>query len=325
MIDKLELRLPALTAFQREVREFMLEARHFHDSTRAMPAKRYEWRTDLRPIGRDVILHYGLKRPEGDMHSREHKLEILDTGKKSYSELAALLDRTIQVLPDDLEIMRIDLCADIHGVPIAWFLPRARVKFKRYAHEIGEAKYQRIGTRGIETICAGKRPNMVRFYDKVAECEMQLKRLQRKQSRDADTLTLESEFGIIPGSVITRVERQYGGNRIPREIGTFNQLAQLPQFDPFTNIEIVNGTGVKAPTVEECGLDTWLAGTRLAELHAEMGEQQFRRFLSRHSSGNAARIRKKYRDFLATGSDHPVTPATLRETFCKSVTEQLAA
>ena len=293
MIDKLELRLPAMTTFHPEVREFIGESLHFANSSRTMKSGRYEWVTDLRPIGRDALLHCGLKRRDNEPHKGEHKLELLDTGKKGFSGLIGLVEATIEGAVDDLDVMRIDLCADIHGTPMDWFLSRLRIKFKRIAYEIGELKYQRVGKAGIQTLSGGKRPNMVRVYNKIAEYLDQLKKLQRKRSKDADLLTLESEFGVSETDVITRVERQFGGGRIPIVIDSFSRLRGLPNFNPFTNIESLNGSGAKVPSILDCGLDVWLTGTRLQQMQNEMGEQQFRRWLSANSSGNAARYMKR--------------------------------
>jgi hypothetical protein len=325
MIDKLELRLPRVTVLRPLVREFIAESRHFKNSTRTMGSGRYEWVTDVRPVGIDALLHYSLKREENDPHEGEHKLELLDTGKKGYSDLAGQVEAVIECSADDLDIMRIDLCADMYGVPVEWFLGRMRVRFKRIAHEFGIPKYQRIGKAGIQTVSAGRRPNIVRVYDKVAECKDQLRKLQRKRSRDADELTLEREFGISENAVITRVERQFGGQRIPRAIECFGLLSRLPEFNPFTNIEICNGTGARVPTIPECGLDTWLTGTLLHQFQTEMGEQQFRRWLNANSAGNAARYRKKYADFLQPEGDNLLTNETIFQTYRKSVMEQLAA
>lgn len=325
MIDKLDLRLPRVTEFRQEPREFILESRHFESSTRTMPSGRYAWVTDFRPIGFDAILHFGLKREEDDPHEGEHKLSLLDTGMKSYSDLASLVEGIVEGPIDDLDLMRIDLCADMHGIPIDWFLGRLRVKYKRIAHEHGQLKYQRVGKAGIQTLAAGKRPNIVRVYDKVAEYENQLRKLNRNRSSDADELTLEGEFGVMKGAVITRVERQFGGGRIPLQIDSFGRLPSLPYFNPFTNIEIISGSGATMPTISQCGLDTWLTGTRLRDCQNEMGEQQFRRWLNKNSSGNAARYRKKYAEFLEPDGDNLVTAQTVFETYRESVIQQLAA
>lgn len=244
---------------------------------------------------------------------------------KGYSDLVAQIESTVECGIDDLELMRIDLCADMYGIPVEWFLERARVKYKRVAHEIGVLKYQRIGKAGIQTLSAGKRPNMVRFYDKVAEAKDQLQSLQRKRSRDADELTLEREFGIAENAVITRIERQYGGQRLPTGIDCFCRLSRLPEYNPFTNVEICNGTGARVPTIQDRGLDAWLAGTRLRQLQLEMGEQQFRRWLNVNTSRNGARYRKQYFDFLQPDWDGVVTAKTVFETYRESVIKQLAA
>lgn len=325
MIDKLDVRLSRLTQFRPGPREFMAESRFFENSARTMGSGRYEWVSDLRPIGIDARLNYSLKRDEGEPHEGEHKLELLDTGLKPYSELVAQVEEVIEGPIDDLELMRIDLCADIHEVPVDWFLNRLRVKFKRVSYEVGQLKYQRIGRLGIETITAGRRPNIVRVYDKIAEYKVQLKRLNRKRSYDSDELTLKDKFGVSQSATITRIERQFGGGRIPKEIDCFGKLAHLPDYDPFTNVEIINGSAAHVPTIKECGFDAWITGTFLRERKDEMGAQQFQRWLNANSKGNGARYRKKYAEFLEPRMDTRVTSETLFQTYRESVTKQLAA
>ena len=303
----------------------MLESRHFENSARTRKSGRYEWTTDLRPIGIDGMLHYSLKRKENDPHEGEHKLELFDTGQKPYSAILDQIERTIEGPVDDLDIMRIDLCTDLYEVPMEWFLGNVRVKFKRRAHELGILKYDRIGKRGIQTITSGSRPNVVRFYDKKAELKDQLRKLNRKRSCGADELTLQSEYGISENATITRIERQFGGGRVPYQIDRIGKLVSLPDFDPFTNIVFRDHSGASIPTVTECGLYTWLVGTRLVELQNEMGEQQFHRFLSTHSEGNAARIRKTYRDFLMPRGEMVLNSEILYRKYRGSVEKQLAA
>lgn len=325
MIDKLDIRLPKMTLFRPEPREFMLESRFFENSTRTMPSGRYEWVSDLRPIGIDARLNYSLKRKDGQPHEGEHKLELIDAGMKGFSQLSALVEQVVEGPIDDLELMRIDLCADICEVPVGWFLNRTRVKYKRIAYEMGNLKYQRIGKAGIQTISAGRRPNIVRIYDKIAEYQMQLDKRNRKRSIDSDGLTLKSEFGVSESATITRIERQFGGGRLPDGIGSFGKLARLPDYDPFTNIEIVNGSAAHIPTLKECGFDTWITGTHLRQLQDEMGMQQFRRWLDANSGGNGARYRKKYSPFLEPEFDARVTSETIFEVYRNSVLNQLAA
>jgi hypothetical protein len=108
-------------------------------------------------------------------------------------------------------------------------------------------------------------------------------------------------------------------------IESFGRLKRLPEFNPFTNIEIVNGTGAKVPTIQESGLAIWLGGTRLRQLRDEMGAQQFRRWINLQSNGNTARLLKTYAAFLEPEHDELVTAQTIYETYRQSVTKQLAA
>ena len=68
---------------------------------------------------------------------------------KSYSDLATadlatVIDAVVDGNPERYGIMRIDLCSAMAGVPVLWFLPRARVKFKRQPNK------ERSGWAGFE-------------------------------------------------------------------------------------------------------------------------------------------------------------------------------
>ena len=102
-------------------------------------------------------------------------------------------------------------------------------------------------------------------------------------------------------------------------------MSNLPEFDPFTNIEILNGTGASLPTLTECGLDMWLTGTALRARQDELGQQAFRRWLSANSSGNAARYLNRYCGFLQPDGPNLLTRETLVEIYRASVIKQLAA
>ena len=109
---------------------------------------------DLRPFGIDGLLHYHYKRG----NRGNHKLEMLNTGTKPYSALAALVDAVIDGPSDPLEVMRVDLCADVPGVPVSWFHPRLRIRYKRMSHQIGPLKYEIIGKAGNGDDQRGKTP-----------------------------------------------------------------------------------------------------------------------------------------------------------------------
>jgi hypothetical protein len=321
VIDKLDLRIPRSASFRPEVQKLVREIDYGRNTLRVRSTPYYAGVSDLRPeLGIEAVLHAYCKH--GDSH--DHKLEIIDTGKKSYSDLAAVVGAVFEGNPESYGLMRIDLCADMHGVPVLWFLPRARIKFKRYGSEMGELKYGKLGQGTVETIMAGKRPNVFRFYDKAAESKMQFKKLLRKQSPDSEPLDFEKEFGFAPDSILTRVERQFGGGRIPEEIDTFSKLHRLPDYNPFDTLEIVTGSPHR-PAVEQCsGLSEYLNGVGIAAVINEMGLQQGRSWLNKHSGGNAARLLDRYGRFLAP-PENEMTLDRIVETYRNSVLKQLSA
>ena len=319
MIDKVELRISAAARFTPAVHAFIRQFPYGNSHIR--PSRLYAAVADLRPLGIDALLHVSCKHG-----SHDHKIEMLDTGKKVYSELVQQIEFTCEADPMKLSVTRLDLCADVPGTPVAWFQPRIRVKFKRFANEIGVPKYEQMGNRRIETLVAGKRPNVFRIYDKVAECKVQFDKLRRRTSPDADPLEFETEFGFAPDAVLTRVERQCGGGRVPPDLNTFGKLASAPAYNPFEPLEIISGSGSRLPSVEDChGVSEWLCGTMLNQLANEWGMQPLRAWLNRNSPGNAARLLEKHKAFLPKDGETDLTSVALYEIYRESVTRQLAA
>lgn len=322
MIDKIEVRLLSSVTFRKDIRTLIRQMDYSTGKGFMRPSRFYAGIGDLTPLGIDGLLHYHCKKGgQGN-----HKLEMLGTGKKPFSALAAVFDAVIDGPSDDLGIMRLDLCADIPDVPVSWFHPRLRIRYKRMSHQIGPLKYEIIGKAGMETISAGRRPNVVRIYDKVAESKMQFRRMVRRTSKEADPLDFKKEFGFGPESVLTRVERQFGGGRIPEMLSTFGKLCRAPQFNPFDVLEITGDTGASLPAVRECDSVTeYLAGRELNRMISEMGLQSARRWLNKESPGNGARMLKRFHRFLPGSNADSVTVERIFEIYRASVTHQLSA
>jgi hypothetical protein len=222
-------------------------------------------------------------------------------------------------------IMRIDLTADVKDVPVDWFKQHARFKFKRTEREYGEVKYEMIGRGEVETIMAGNRPNVFRIYNKVAESQVQFRRMQRRQNMDAEPLEFEKEFGFKDTDTLTRVERQCGGARIPVELQTFGSLHRAPDYNPFQTLEIVSSGLPTLPTPEECeGID-YFKGLGMHYKSKEIGMQEFRKLLNRQSDGNAARTIQKYRRFFPDGREKSISNREIFEVYRSSVIRQLSA
>jgi hypothetical protein len=167
---------------------------------------------------------------------------------------------------------------------------------------------------------------VVRIYDKVAEYQAQFDKLRRKASLDADPLEFTQEFGLSPDAVLTRIERQFGGGRIPPELVSFGNLSNAPDFDPFSAIEITDGGGDRLPSVGDCASVTeYLCGLQVNEWAQRIGMQQFRAWLNRNSGRNGARFLDKYARFLPNAYGNGVTSKQLYDNYRESTIRQLAA
>lgn len=320
MIDKLDLRIPKDARWSPAVEKIFSYDPLAPLSARMHPAQHYEGRTDLRAVGLDAILH--VKCRHGDKHS---KLEILDVGKKPHSEIVKLIEGVAGVNPNPLGIMRIDLTADVPGVTVPWLRSHARWKFKRIEREFGQLPYGTVGRCEVETVTYGSRPNVIRVYNKVEECLSQFRRMQRKVIPNAEPLSFENEFGLKETDILTRIERQSGGSRIPPELATFRCLQNLPDFNPFTSLEIISSQRHSFPSPQDCEGLEYYTGLGLQAESRRMGMQNFRKQLNRQSKGNAARTLERYRRFFSDGDQVCISIEQIFETYRQSTIDQLAA
>jgi hypothetical protein len=331
MIDKLDIRVPRQAEFTPEFSELYAEARNnprgpFHAS------RHYLAVADLRSSGHDAILHTYCKFGKGD-----HKVELIDTGIRSFGYLLDQISGIFSVNPSALEVIRVDLAADVPGVSVPWFLSHARGKFKRF-HNVGTGlEYQQLGQKGIQTLYLGKRPNLYRIYDKVAELQHQYRKLLR-QLDDVEIPALYSFYGIWPDSVLTRVERQIGGGKIAEQIkitrttgiarvSTLGELlTYAPEFNPFINLEL-NQSALPPQPIDFSDVNQYMAVMWSRSVIPLWGMHGFRQWLNQHTNGNASRWLKRYGHWLcdADSETSGISSADLYERYRDSVSKQLVA
>jgi hypothetical protein len=166
VIDKAEFRIPYSANFKPEFKFVPNEVRYAGFCSSMKKAKHYQGTCDLRPFGIDAILHAYLRRSG----ARNHKLEVLESGKKTLDEIGGIIASVFDVDPGDMAPTRIDCAADMFGIPLLHMHRALRVKFKRSSNERGELDTESISGRRLEYFRYGKSPNCVRTYDKPAEC-----------------------------------------------------------------------------------------------------------------------------------------------------------
>jgi hypothetical protein len=191
------------------------------------------------------------------------------------------------------------MCADLPGVSVAWLQDRLRVHYKRWgarAQKIEPILMMDMGKRGIETVYFGKKPNCYRIYNKIAEFKYQYQRMQRQAQGELPSF--EQCFGYTQDFILTRVERQIAGGRVPKNVATLGRLQRHAiEFDPFDKLDFISG-GKPEPNPADYDLSAWLAGMKLRELCRERGMHRLRQFINQHSAGNVSRYLRTYRDFL---------------------------
>jgi len=308
VIDKLEVRVPAETRFTTRFEELRSQWQDF-----GRPSRYYLRTMDLRPLGLSSILHMRARQ------TRDHKLELIDTAELGYSGIVSEIAAIFAGDVGPLEVMRIDLAADIEGVPVHAFIGHVRGKWKRSSAEIGH--YSKMGKLGVETFYLGKRPNVYRIYNKIEELRAQYAKLREG---DGPAPSFQDLFGYPEnGMILTRVERQMGGGRIPDSIGTVEKLLRLGDFDPFDRLVIETGSAV-ASAPEGCTASHHLQGIGLRTLVEREGLQDARRIVNKLSDGNASRIFKNFLNYLPE-SQFNISEQNVFESYRESVRKQLAA
>lgn len=316
MIDKLDVRIPGQIGYAKPFKALFREMLYSGDHP-FRPAQHYKSVGDLRPLGYQAILHLGNRHGGGGAN----KIELLDAGTMSLAGMQHEIERIFDVDSRRLGVMRLDLAADVEGVPVAWFAENVRAIWKRHVADFSQVDCLQIGKKEIETIYFGKRPNCFRIYNKIAEWRHQYARMRKRAN--ADTPPFEEVFGYPEtGVVLTRVERQIGGARIPGAVSTVGDLRALARFNPFDRLQFLAG-GEADPSVEEHGFEKYAIGMFLRDRVQKEGIHRVRAWLNRYAHKNAARLMDRYGDFLPANVEF--NPARLLESYRDSISRQLAA
>jgi len=316
VMDKVDVRVPSAPQFSAEFarayRDFGSDQKVFH------PSQLYTRVGDLRKIGFQSILHVHCQMDR----QGNHKLELIDVGDLSFRGIQHEILRIFDIEPRKLEIMRLDLAADVVGVPVLWFARNTRAKWKQWVAEIGKIEYAQMGKRRVETVYFGKRPNCFRIYDKISEFHHQYDQMIRRASDAAEVPTFEEKFGYpATGFVLTRVERQIAGAQIPKELKKVEHLRRLPDFNPFDRLELLAGR-YSEPQISDFGMK-YFTGLGLRGKADEIGVHRLRSMLNEISKGNSSRILRDYAPFMPSGRG--IDEAALYRKYQESVNRQLAA
>jgi len=233
----------------------------------------------------------------------DHKIELFDVGTKSKSEIYKEILRIFDFDPYLLGVMRVDFAVDVNGVPLSWFRESVRVSFKRWrAGVTNDPFFSEMGIGNIQTLYFGKRPNLIRIYDKMAEYRSAYRKLKREHKGETIP-TFESIYGVPDDdSILTRVERQIGG-RIPPRLATLGDVVRrAPDFKPFEALKIARRA---AEPLNEPNLrfETYCTAQYLRDKASREGMQAIGPFFTQKTNGNSAWAWKKYGPYLKSLSE----------------------
>jgi hypothetical protein len=192
------------------------------------PSKYYEYSGDLREYGFNVRLNLYCQMDKAG----NHKVELIDVAQMRRTQILQEIGQIFDINALSLPVMRVDFAVDVPDLPLQWFRETVRVEHKRFRAAVtGQPFYSEMGKGSIQTLYFGKRPNLIRIYDKQAEYQDQYRTLIRKLGKDVASNR---------DSVLTRVERQMGG-RIPPEVATLRQVIGSGfRFKPFSRLKIID-------------------------------------------------------------------------------------
>jgi hypothetical protein len=226
------------------------------------------------------------------------------------------------------------------------------VKRKQFSSRIEKSFEQELqfigmGTAWAQTLYAGKRPNLIRIYNKLAEWRMQLRKLEiqfRRFNKGIEDLEMTEEqryYGrrIAPSfeeycrargyqlqrdSILTRIERQFVGGSIPPELATLNDLRHAHEFHPFAELQIIGTEPAQnfdspPPNVS---VRNWLAAIGLENVKEQLGSAQLARsVVFKHANGNGKRLLESLAGCCPM-KRQPITIQEIQESFQKSTLTQ---
>lgn len=296
MFDKADLRVPGARPFTKEFAKVYASAANACLATDLKA--RTVWRKtahyarsgNFSEYGYPVMLHM-----ECDISKeRNHKLEILQTGEKTYQQMRDLAAAIFEGEPEAFGIMRADLTADVPGVGVQWFKENTYIASKQITTEFGQmhtVPYKLVRSGQAETMYAGRAPNQIRIYDKVGERKARFKSERRREinaykreleahelaefnelrpeefgwsgisTGDShlipvpDLISFDQRFGHSTDAVITRVERQCSGRDL--EALGLHTMWSMTQVGSAINLEPFDKVKFFAQSSADLSIGRW--------------------------------------------------------------------
>jgi hypothetical protein len=138
---------------------------------------------------------------------------------------------------------------------------------------------------------------LFRIYDRLRHLQHEHAKLKRHWNKEEGMPTLEDFTGYPKQwTRVTRVERQYGSDRIPASISTVSKLrtnaADLHPFEPVQFLPVM----ISDESVDTLRGDQFLKGQAVLRLLEKHGYQEARKLLEQKTSRNTMRLLDQIKD-----------------------------
>jgi hypothetical protein len=329
LIDWLDLRIPGHVPFTPRFSEVYAAAAR--DERRWRKSQHYVRVANFEDCGYDMALHMSCTVTKKPIH----KIQIVRAGDKTVPQMRELAGSVFQMEPDDIEVMRVDLTADIEGVPVDFFKRHSLVRCKQTRRELGQAQpYQTVAKGMAETLYSGVKPNQIRIYDKSAERRMQYQKYCARFARESAHLpdsaeivatTFEEMYGHEMFDVITRVERQVAGRDVEKiGVSSLRDLRlRADLLNPFEKM-IFFDNREPDPRIEDWGWRDWHCGMDLRRRVHDFGIAEVERQMKADLGKNFQRQRKAFAAFLRLNSNVVgIDSQMLKNAYATSTARQL--
>ena len=310
-IDTLEVQVPGEEVWSTELRRLSRGGVSGGGPFLQWQGWRYRRFVDLRQHGFSAMLYLDSRR------CGSNKLVMNRVGGMPYknvlAEIGALFDSDVL----DFTVMRVDMAVDVVDYPVQWFKDHVAVRRRQCRGEIGTISYQTNVRRGVETLYFGKRPNLFRIYDKIAQLRTEGHRRNR-----LGALSHPVEEPWTEMTTVTRIERQYGGSRIPEQLATLGKIqADALKINPFEPLEFLFRAFASIPA--DLSGSAFLKALGLRTLVEDQGMQGAIAELNRRTGGKGIRLIGNVQNHMSR--DEPVVPPNLVEMYRQSLASQLGA
>ena len=320
MIDKLDIRIPKKVGFTSAFDRRYSQLRAMQKGPFRSSAL-YEYAGGLREYGHDLRLSMFCRMNK----TGDHKIELYDVGTKTKQQILQEIAEVFDCDPLKLGVMHIDLAVDVKDVPLSWFRESVRVMHKRFRSGITNDRFfNELGNSNIQTLYFGKRPNLFRIYDKMAEYRNAYQAVKR-EFKGREIPAFESVYGVPDDdAILTRVERQMGA-RVPLTLSTLeNVFNHASDINPFAAFRISSQVAVPIND-STLPFETLCTANYLRDLACREGMQAIGPFFTQKTHGNSAWAWKKYGAYIACLSESSgLTLEELHSRFSASISRQFA-